>query len=392
MAVDDNGAEMFLVCFFGILNGALAFANEPHPPESLSSLSFAQAQPYPELNALFEQKDGWIGADGAYSVDVSAQRRLWLFSDTWVGHVRNGKRVDANIVNNSVGVQEDQSATARVRFAIRMGLDKNPCSILIPRDGRGFFWIQAGACVDRKLYVFLSQIEKTGQTGAFGFRQIGQSIGIVSNPEDDPTTWRCEQRKLPCTIFSPGRQLTFGAAVLRDEGFLYIYGTDEAIRPMARDRYLIVARARLNQIQEFTAWRFFDGHAWSAEFKDSRRLVRGMASEGSVSYLPDVKQYVLVYTEGGLSDRILARTAPSPTGPWSAAAIIYRCPEAGRDKRIFCYAAKAHPSLGRGTELVVSYVVNAFDFWRVAADATIYWPRFIRVKYSKVVSANPAQP
>jgi hypothetical protein len=108
-----------------------------------------------------------------------------------------------------------------------------------------------------------------------------------------------------------------------------------------------------------------------------------MASEGSVSYLPDVKQYILVYTDGGLSDRILARTAPEPTGPWSASAVIYRCPEAGRDKKIFCYGAKAHPTLARGSELIVSYVANSFDFWQVAADATIYLPRFVRVEYAK---------
>jgi hypothetical protein len=69
-------------------------------------------------------------------------------------------------------------------------------------------------------------------------------------------------------------------------------------------------------------------------------MVSRMASEGSVSYLPDMREYVLVYTEGGLSDRLLARTAPEPIGPWSASTVIYRCPEPGRDKRIFCYGAK----------------------------------------------------
>ena len=56
--------------------------------------------------SLFERTDGWIGADGAYSVAFSPKRTLWLFSDTWVGKIRNGRRTDATIVNNSVGVQE----------------------------------------------------------------------------------------------------------------------------------------------------------------------------------------------------------------------------------------------------------------------------------------------
>jgi hypothetical protein len=32
-----------------------------------------------------------------------------------------------------------------------------------------------------------------------------------------------------------------------------------------------------------------------------------------------------------------------------------------------------------GNELAVSYCVNALDFWRVAKDAPIYRPVFVRV-------------
>jgi hypothetical protein len=50
-----------------------------------------------------------------------------------------------------------------------------------------------------------------------------------------------------------------------------------------------------------------------------------------------------------------------------------------RDKRVICYGAKAHPVLSSGQDLVVSYVVNSFDFWLVAHEASLYWPRFVRV-------------
>jgi hypothetical protein len=51
-----------------------------------------------------------------------------------------------------------------------------------------------------------------------------------------------------------------------------------------------------------------------------------------------------------------------------------------RDKRLFCYGAKAHPTLSSGQDLVVTYVVNSFDFWQVAREARLYWPRFVRVR------------
>ena len=50
-----------------------------------------------------------------------------------------------------------------------------------------------------------------------------------------------------------------------------------------------------------------------------------------------------------------------------------------RDKRVFCYAAKAHPAPSSGRDLVVSYVVNSFDSWQVAREAKLCWPRFVRV-------------
>jgi hypothetical protein len=374
---------MLLLSVLGLLNGVLPPAGEMRPAEARPGLSFGNAEPYPALNALFERKEGWVGADGAHSVDLGAGRRLWLFSDTWVGQVCGGKRLDATIVNNSVGLQEGSGKASKVRFAFRRDAGSKAGAIFTPADGRGWFWLQAGAYVDKKLFVFLSQVEKGNQQGPFGFRQVGQSLGVVSNPDDDPTAWRCEQRKLPCTVFRPERELTFGTAVLRDDDYLYVYGTDEDVKPTGPDRYLIVARAPLPRIRDFTAWRFYDGHDWSEDFRASKRMVSGMASEGSVSYLPDMKQYVLVYTDGGLSDRILARTAPAPVGPWSAPTVIYRCPEPGRDRKLFCYGAKAHPTLAHGDELVVSYVANSFDLWQVAADATVYLSRFIRVKYGK---------
>ena len=50
-----------------------------------------------------------------------------------------------------------------------------------------------------------------------------------------------------------------------------------------------------------------------------------------------------------------------------------------RDKRVFSYAAKAHPHLAGDSELVISYCVNAFDLGTVVNDATLYWPSFVRV-------------
>ena len=60
---------------------------------------------HPGFDALFDNRKGWTGADGAYSLPLSDELILWLFGDTWLGDIRNGAHVNATIVNNTVAIQ-----------------------------------------------------------------------------------------------------------------------------------------------------------------------------------------------------------------------------------------------------------------------------------------------
>jgi len=140
----------------------------------------------------------------------------------------------------------------------------------------------------------------------------------------------------------------------------------------------------INRVADFSAWRYYAGGEWSADFRKARRLAGGMASECSVSFLPKLGQYALVYTDLGLSPKIQVRTSRTPWGEWSAPSTVYQCVEMFEDKRIFCYAAKAHPVPGADDALMISYVANSYDFGQVIADAGLYWPRFVRVPLTQV--------
>ena len=336
--------------------------------------------PAPELNALFERSDGWIGGDGVSSVPLTAGRILWLFADTWVGKVKGGKRTDATIVNNTAVIQEGEGKNPAMRFFIRKDASGKPQALLAPREGGGWFWPQAAVFHEDRLYMFLTQVEKGGEPGAFGFRLIGQWLAIVSNPLDSPTQWQVKQIRLPCAEFRPDYELTLGAALLKEGGSLYIYGVADQVEKFWRHKKMVVARAPLVGLADFSTWRFYSEGRWDADHRRASRLVDGLANDYSVSFHRAFGCYVLVYTENGLSPRILCRTAKTPWGPWSASTLVYKCPEASWDKKIFCYGAKAHPELAKADELVISYVANSFDFWQVAADARLYWPKFIRVK------------
>jgi hypothetical protein len=333
------------------------------------------AAPAPDLDALFERADGWIGADGAYSVTLSPKRTLWLFSDTWVGKIRDGRRTDATIVNNSVGVQE--GVGQRVIYSIARSPAGKPMALIVPADGRGWFWLQAGVADRGRLSLFLNQVEKTGAKGVFGFRSIGLWLGTVANRDQPPESWRVEQVKMPNTVFAKDRMLVWGAAVLRVGDELYIYGTDERRGKGDPDRRMVLARVPAVSIGTFAAWRYYCDGLWGEDFRNPTPLAGGIASDYSVT--PFGKSYLAIYTARGLSPRILGRMADRPWGPWSAPAVLYECPEMSRDKKVFCYGAKAHPALSSDRDLVVSYVANSFDFWQVARDAKLYWPRFVRL-------------
>src|SRR5262249_4525085 len=144
-----------------------------------------RAEPIADWNEKFTRSDGWIGADGAYSVPLSPTRTVWLFGDTFVGTIKNGSRAGSALGNNTVAVPGGNGPEPNASFPIRRGPADKPLSQFAPADGRGFLWPQAGTFHDGKLYLFLAQVEHTKDGGAFGFRQVAQWLGVVENPADD---------------------------------------------------------------------------------------------------------------------------------------------------------------------------------------------------------------
>lgn len=334
------------------------------------------ARPRPDLDQLFQRTSGWTGGDGVFSVALTPQKTLYLFSDTWVGKIENNKHTDSTIVNNTVGIQTGN----QVEFFIRRDASGKPQALITPSDGRGWYWLFAGAMVKDKLLLCLSQIEKTDDKSVFGFRPIGLKLGIVDNPLDDPLKWRITQRPVPHALFTPKRERTFGAAILPTSEHLYFFGTDETPLPIGRKRHLIVARAKLATAHDPATWEFFGQGTWHSDVEKCEPIADEMASEASVIHLPHRNQYLLVYTKGGLSNEIRGRLAPNPWGPWSAPTTLFKCPETTWDKRNFCYAAKAHATLNQENTIIISYVTNSFDFAHMASDTRLYWPRFVEVK------------
>jgi hypothetical protein len=349
---------------------------------ALARLPNFSVETLPQYDELFCRKTGWTGADAVYSVALNDTVTLCLFSDTWIGDVVDEKHKDATMVNNSIALQNGRDASkVSIEFFWATKKDGKPAAFITPDDGTGWFWMLDGLVADGKLYIFLMQTVKTDEKSVFGFKQVGTWLGEIENPNDDPHEWRIKQYKVPFGRYSKNGNLFFGSALMRDSDYIYIYGSNEDWNRGMGGRSMIVARVPYSKMTDFGQWRFLSDDKWQADMADLSELFSGSATEYSISYQLSIKQYVAVYTENGMSKNILMRFSPTPVGPWSVAQKVYKCPEVDWHKTYFCYAAKAHPEVSGQNDLIITYVCNSTDFWKMAADSRIYRPRFLRIRF-----------
>lgn len=283
------------------------------------------------------------------------------------------------MVNNTVAIQSDPSSrTATVRF-FHGGDKSHPSAFIRPEKGAGWFWLSGGAIRNGKgLYLFMPRIVNAPGPQGWNFRVRGMTLGKVSNPDDDPRDWKIQQFTVPCFLNTPSEERSFGACVIRNGVWFYIYGF--AHDKNAGDRCLLLARTREENLERFSSWEFLSRAGWQRDFRKASALADHIGAEFSVSWLPGASRYMLVSTENGLSEKIIMRSAPTPEGPWSNAALVSRTREPRGVHGTFCYAAKAHPELARrDDELIVSYVRNASDFGALNDWPGIYTPKFLQV-------------
>jgi hypothetical protein len=367
--------------------------------------------------AVFDRTDGWTGADCAGSVDLGDGRTLWLFGDTWLGKIRDGKRQPgATMVNNSIAVHPtDKSAPWRppdprsVRFLWGANdKDGKPTAWAVPPPIAGdaasagdWLWCNGGGVVGagprgkgRRLVVFFFRVRHNphGQ-GVWAFTTVGTCLTVIDNVGDPPERWRPKFYDLPRTsagVSNDGREILWGLSASREgaashhEDRLRIFGT---LRRGRFEMSLVLARATSATIDRLEL-EFFDGTVWRPNCEAcAKPLAGGLVSEFSVEEMNNAGKptWVLIQSEPFLGKRIFARTAPKPEGPWSLRRTIYTVPDVAASRAYFTYAAKGHAALSRPGELLVTFLVNSQNFADVVRDTTIYHPIFLRVPLSAVL-------
>jgi len=373
----------------------------------------------PAWDAVFERREGWTGADCAGSVALGDGRILWLFGDSWIGSIRDGKRLPgARMVNNSIAAHPvDKLSPWRPPqpSSIHFFWGPNdaaghPTAWAVPSNAarrnraasetREWFWTTGGGTVvpgpgnSRRLVIFFFRVQDNphGQ-GVWKFSVVGTSMGIVDNVAEPAEHWK--PRLIDVRFAGPSDRtseglahddIQWGMAASRDpnetkqnSSDVLVFGVRK-VNPL--DSALVVARVPGETIERLETWRFYAGpNRWLPDAASAIGVAHGLVTEFSVEPMRSGEQttWVLVQSEPFLGRKIFVRTAPHPTGPWSSRQIVYDVSDGDRNRSYFTYAAKGHAGLSAPGELLVTYLVNSQRFADLMTDTTIYRPKFIRL-------------
>jgi len=351
------------------------------PDAAMLALSFvACADPapgghglaWPEANALFHHEARFIGADGAYSVDLGDDRVLWLFGDTFVARDREHPHVGSAFLRNSIALQTGRDpTTAWIRHHWRRGDDGELASFFAEPAAGVWLWPAHGARLGDALVLFFERLHQEGAPGPWSFGADGWDARLVKNPDDPPERWEVGAVMLPP---DGGAGALLGEAVVVRGDTLLAFGTRGDDHEIVLARFVVAdaARGDLSRPE-----RFCGGDRWAQHCRAATLFAPG-APESSVHFDADRGRWVWVASGGFGAAPIVWRTAPAPEGPWSDPTVVFRPPEATRDGA-FVYAGKAHPELDGGGALVVTYVPSGFDGFPASLDGVYYFPFFARL-------------
>ena len=324
--------------------------------------------------------DGWLGADAAYSIPLPDGRDVWIFGDTLYGQQRVVNGTTPQMVRNSIGISTCRHRRWQLHYVIRKDAQGQPASYFTPQHPNTWYWALDGFVAGRDLWVTLLCVRNApAKTAAMAFETCGTDLAHISSPRPNPQTWKIDYFPL----VPNGAHAYPSATAVVDGHDAYIFALNEkGSRPLEATR---IPLDGLGDPQRNLQYLANDGQ-WKPGFDPATaaEVMHKGSPELSIRYHPELKQWVAVmFDPEAFSSKILLRTAPSLTGPWSNGQVIYTVPEMqpttpGYDKNTFCYAAKEHLEFERG-DLVFTYVCNTFDVPTLATNLGIYFPRVVRM-------------
>ncbi len=306
-----------------------------------------------DFNQRFTRYEGWTGGDASYSVPLPDGRTLWMFGDSFIGTVKPDRsRTGGGFHRNAVMVQDGDEMTT---------LTGGASAFMEPAEAGWWYWPGHGFAQGDKLQVVFFGFKSTGG-GAWDFAYSSVDVMTFSLPG--------------LALLSIERKFTdpavnYGACILEDGGYLYIYGSEK----QGLSKFLHVARVAGNDLND--PWEYFDGVTWTTDPTGSARLFAHVSDEFSV--FKHNSRYYLLTQHHVLGSEIYLYDSDNPVIGFANKKLLYCTPQSN-EGNLFTYNAFAHPQFSQGSELLVSYNVNSSVFADLFKNADNYRPYFVRVK------------
>lgn len=326
-----------------------------------------------EFQSNFSGKDGWLGADGAYSIPLSAKRSLWLFSDTLYG-----ESVPEGMSHNSLAIETEGK------------LEFSPAQKFTPPDGKGWYWVYDGQLQgsqdSQHCQVFLGRFDEVpGGPEGLNFKFLDTWIADLKIGQTAKECEVEEYRRLSDLTPVPqsgDSAINFGAAICQDEHFRYIYGTKD----FGFHKELVVARVSSHLAPDLMhsdgQWEFYSQGSWQ---KPQGNCPPPDSLQNSSGQPSQVSNELSVFFKDGLfhlvtqvGNEVQFLTSKSPQGPFSPSRTPQKIDEPAPG--VMTYNAKAHPqNIDQQGRMLVGYNRNAFPPSLIMQEPNLYRPQFFRV-------------
>lgn len=205
-----------------------------------ASLDFALTK----IQQFFQaRRAGWLGADVATSISLSADLTLFLFGDTLVGNLNaDGSRNFVSMPRNSVGLmavganREPSALTYYVRENVH-NRSSEFTGFFDSGDGASWLWPVTGFVARDRLFLLGWQVvtDTTSGGGAFGFKFLGTSVIVTDDKfrTELPPNWRYTVHHIDGT----SNDLNWCSSSLVQNDTVYLLGQSQHNTTLAKIRF-----------------------------------------------------------------------------------------------------------------------------------------------------------
>jgi Zn-dependent metalloprotease len=335
----------------------------------------------------------WTGGDGTQSVLLPSGKRVWYFSDTFLGATGlRPKGFDVSGIRNSMVVQSGSTLrtitggnTCKERDTTLDFWSRYAKTPVDTPGGNEFYWTGDGMVVGSNVVKFYWRNVPTSD----GWWQETHTA-IVTTPTStlDTASVVASSPALVTPSYTYGSNpLVWGAALLETQDYVFIYGTGAI--DAAKTRRLYVARTTKSDLANPAAWTYrTSNNGWSTSQSDAAPVSSSFEPSMSFDVIARNGLYWLIQHQPSMNGgAIVAHGSANPYDFTTKAVTLFAPPEGSRspgNKFVWHYDARVHDISAGADTITVSYNVNT-SAKSIGCrslndhDGTIYRPRFVTV-------------